>query len=44
MTPRIDFREDFIYLLPTIAIGIGEHFWVEIAWLGVAIGFHGSEE
>lgn len=40
MKPRIDFRSDFIYLIPTIAVGIGEYLWIEFAWLGVAIGFH----
>ena len=32
------FSTDVVFLLPTIAIGIGDKLWVEIAWLGFAVG------
>jgi hypothetical protein len=30
-------------LLPTIAVGIGEKFWIELGWLGAAIGLKGKD-
>jgi hypothetical protein len=31
-----------IFILPALAIGIGDEFWIEIAWLGFAIGITGA--
>lgn len=28
-----------VFLWPTVAIGITGEFWVELAWLGFAVGY-----
>lgn len=38
------FSTDVVFLLPTIAIGIGDKLWVELGWLGVAIGLKAREQ
>jgi hypothetical protein len=37
------FSTDVVFLLPTIAAGIGDKLWVEIAWLGFAVGIKKGE-
>ena len=32
------FSKGVLFLFPTVAIGIGDKFWVEIAWLNGAVG------
>ena len=32
------FSIDVVFLIPTIAVGIGDKLWVEIAGLGFAVG------
>jgi len=37
------FSTDVVFLIPTIAVGIGDNFWIELGWLGVAIGLKGKD-
>ena len=33
-----------VFLVPTIAISVEDDWWIEVAWLGAAIGLRRSEE
>lgn len=32
-----------VFLVPTIAISVEDDWWIEVAWLGAAIGLRRSE-
>lgn len=33
------FNHSTVFVWPSLAIGIANEFWIELAWLGLAVGY-----